>query len=46
MSYRKLEVWQLAMDVSIVMHPMTVDPLPEFEMYEEGVQYTLQEETE
>jgi len=36
MSYRKLEVWELEKDVSIALHPMTVDLLPESEMYEEG----------
>jgi four helix bundle protein len=38
MSYRKLEIWQLARDVSIDVHRMTIDLLPKFEMYEEGSQ--------
>jgi four helix bundle protein len=31
-------VWQLARDVSIGVHRMTIDLLPKFEMYEEGSQ--------
>ena len=38
MSYRKLEIWELARDVSIGAHRMTIDLLPKFEMYEEGSQ--------
>ena len=38
MSYKTLEVWQLARDVSIGVHRMTIDLLPKFEMYEEGSQ--------
>lgn len=38
MSYKKPEVWQLARDVSIGAHRMTIDLLPKFEMYEEGSQ--------
>ncbi len=38
MSYKKLEVWQLAKDVTIGVHRMTIDLLPKFEMYEEGSQ--------
>ncbi len=38
MSYKKLEIWQLARDVSIGLHRMTIDLLPKFEMYEEGSQ--------
>jgi four helix bundle protein len=38
MSYRKLEIWQLARDVSTGVHRMTIDLLPKFEMYEEGSQ--------
>ena len=38
MSYKTLEVWQLATDVSIAVHRMTIDLLPKFEMYEEGSQ--------
>jgi four helix bundle protein len=38
LSYKKLEVWQLARDASIDVHRMTTDLLPKFEMYEEGSQ--------
>lgn len=38
MSYKKLEIWQLAKEVSIEIHKMTLECLPGFEMYEEGAQ--------
>ena len=38
MSYRNLEVWQLARDLSIDIHKMTLEKLPKFEMFEEGSQ--------
>lgn len=38
MSYRKLEVWQLARELSVEIHRMSLDCLPKFEMYEEGSQ--------
>ena len=38
MSYKNLEVWQLARDVAIDIHRMTLNKLPKFEMYEEGIQ--------
>jgi four helix bundle protein len=38
LSYKTLEVWQLARDVSIGVHRMTIDLLPKFEMYAEGSQ--------
>lgn len=38
MSYRNLEVWQLARDLSIDIHIMTLEKLPKFEMFEEGSQ--------
>ena len=38
MSYRKLEVWQLAREVSTEIHKMTLAKLPRFEMFEEGSQ--------
>jgi four helix bundle protein len=38
MSYRNLEVWQLARGLSIMVHRMTLEQLPKFEMYEEGSQ--------
>ncbi|GGE34211.1 four helix bundle protein [Psychroflexus planctonicus] len=37
MSYRKLEIWQLARTLTIDIHKMTMK-LPKFEMYEEGSQ--------
>jgi four helix bundle protein len=37
-SYRKLEIWKLAREVSIEIHKMTLEKLPKFEMYEEGSQ--------
>ena len=38
MGYRKLEIWQLARDVSISVHRLTRDRLPKFKMYEEGTE--------
>ncbi len=38
MSYRDLEIWQLARDMSIEIHRMTMKVLPKFEMYEVGSQ--------
>ncbi len=38
MSYRKLEIWQLAKESSVEIHRMTLECLPKFEMYEEGSQ--------
>ena len=38
MSYKKLAVWQIAREVSIDIHNMTLNNLPQFEMYEEGSQ--------
>ena len=38
MSYKNLEVWQLARELSIRIHRMTLQDLPKFEMYEEGSQ--------
>jgi four helix bundle protein len=37
-SYRELEVWQLARELSVGIHRMTMAELPKFEMYEEGSQ--------
>lgn len=37
MSYRQLEVWQLARENSIMIHKMTLS-LPKFELFEEGQQ--------
>jgi four helix bundle protein len=38
MSYRNLEVWQLARRLTAEIHRMTLTNLPKFEMYEEGSQ--------
>ena len=38
MSYKKLEVWQLAKEISVEIHQMTITELPSFELYEEGSQ--------
>ena len=38
MSYRKLEIWQLARTLVIDIHKMTITQLPKFEIYEEGSQ--------
>jgi len=38
MSYKKLEIWQLANDLVIKIHKMTLEELPAFEMHEEGSQ--------
>ncbi len=38
MSYKNLEIWQLARELSILIHKMTLTELPKFEMYEEGNQ--------
>ena len=38
MSYKDLEIWQLARELVIDIHQMTLHKLPKFEMYEEGAQ--------
>ena len=38
MNYRNLEVWQLARELTIAIHEMTLTKLPKFEMFEEGSQ--------
>jgi four helix bundle protein len=38
MSYRNLEIWQMARDLSRDVHLMTLERLPKFEMFEEGSQ--------
>ncbi len=38
MSYRNLEIWQLARAVSVDIHRTTLRDLPKFELYEEGSQ--------
>ncbi len=38
MSYKKLEIWQIARKLVIDIHKMTLCKLPKFEMFEEGGQ--------
>lgn len=38
MSYKSLEIWQLARELVIDIHKMTLEKLPKFEMFEEGSQ--------
>jgi four helix bundle protein len=38
MSYRNLEIWKLARELSIDIHRMTLTALPKFERYEQGTQ--------
>ena len=38
MSYKKMEIWKIARDVSVDIHYMTSNALSKFEMYEEGSQ--------
>lgn len=38
MSYKNLEIWQLAREIAIEIHLMTLHDLPSFEMYETGQQ--------
>ncbi len=38
MSYRNLEVWQLARVLAVDIHQMTLHKLPKFEAFEEGSQ--------
>lgn len=38
MSYRDLEIWNLARQAAITVHRMTLENLPKFEMYEEASQ--------
>ena len=38
MNYKNLEIWQLAQEIVIEIHNMTLHKLPKFEMYEEGMQ--------
>ena len=38
MSYKNLEIWQLASGLSVEIHRMSVESLPRLEMYEEGSQ--------
>lgn len=38
MSYKNLEIWQEARKIAVEVHRMTLEKLPNFEMYEEGRQ--------
>ena len=38
MSYKKLQIWQLADEVVVKVHKMSLQELPKFEMYEVGSQ--------
>jgi len=38
MSYKNLEIWQLARELVVDVHGMTINKLPKFEMFEEGSQ--------
>ncbi len=38
MSYKKLEIWQIAREVVIDVHKISLNELPKFEMFEEGNQ--------
>lgn len=38
MSYRNLEVWRMARDLSVEIHRMTLTKLPKFEQFEEAGQ--------
>jgi four helix bundle protein len=38
LSYKNLEIWQIARELVIDIHYMTLHELPKFEMFEEGAQ--------
>lgn len=38
MAYKELEVWQMARDLAVDIHSMTIKELPKFEMFEVGRQ--------
>jgi len=38
MSYKKLVIWQKARELVLDIHKMTLNKLPQFELYEEGSQ--------
>jgi len=38
MSYKNLEIWQLAREVAVEIHKMSLEQLPKFEQYETGQQ--------
>lgn len=37
-SYRDLGIWKQAHELAVIVHKMTLEKLPKFEMYEEGSQ--------
>jgi len=37
-SYRDLGIWKMAHELAVIVHKMTLEKLPKFEMYEEGSQ--------
>ncbi len=37
-SYRDYEIWQMAHELTVRVHKMTLEKLPKFEMYEEASQ--------
>jgi len=37
-NYKNLDIWQLARELVIDIHKMTLDKLPKFESFEEGSQ--------
>ncbi|HEX3036516.1 MAG TPA: four helix bundle protein [Thermodesulfobacteriota bacterium] len=37
-SYQDLEIYSLAKELAVIVHRMTIEDLPKFEMYEEGNQ--------
>ena len=41
MNYKNLEIWQLARELAVEIHKMTLTELPKFEMFEEGSQIRL-----
>ncbi len=38
MSYKRLEIWEMAQALTVDIHRMTTTKLPKFEMFEEGSQ--------
>ena len=38
MSYKRLEIWQMAQALAVDIHQMTLTSLPKFELYEVGSQ--------
>lgn len=38
MSYKNLEIWQISKQLVVSIHSMTIQELPQFEMYETGSQ--------